>query len=129
MLKEVYRQKLAQAEMEYECNRAKLALYKAQINPHFPFNTLNTLYGLLITLSDKTEVTLEHFINLTKYMYNNANWEFIPLAEEVDYIGQYIALQQLQLNELADFRFYTRCGKGRNSYSSYDAYHIRGKCV
>lgn len=105
MLKEVYRQKLARAEMEYERNRAELALYKVQINPHFLFNTLNTLYGLLITQSDKTEVTLERFINLTKYMYNNANREFIPLAEEVDYIGQYIALQKLRLNELADVRF------------------------
>ena len=38
-------------------------------------------------------------------MYNNANREFIPLAEEVDYIGQYIALQKLRLNELADVRF------------------------
>ena len=105
LLKEVYRQKLARAEMEYERNKAELALYKAQINPHFLFNTLNTLYGLLITQSDKTEITLERFINLTKYMYNNANREFIALAEEVDYIGQYIALQQLRLNELADIRF------------------------
>ena len=105
MLKEVYRQKLARAEMEYERNKAELALYKAQINPHFLFKTLNTLYGLLITQSDKMEITLERFINLTKYMYNNANREFIALAEEVDYIGQYIALQQLRLNELADIRF------------------------
>ena len=105
LLKEVYRQKLARAEMEYERNKAELALYKAQINPHFLFNTLNTLYGLLITQSDKTEITLERFINLTKYMYNNANREFIALAEEVDYIGQYIALQQLRLNELADIHF------------------------
>ena len=105
MLKEVYRQKLARAEVEYERNRAELALYKAQINPHFLFNTLNTLYGLLITRSDKTEISLERFIDLTKYMYNNANREFIPLAEEVDYIGQYIALQQLRLNEMADVRF------------------------
>ena len=38
-------------------------------------------------------------------MYNNANREFIPLAEEVEYISQYIDLQQLRLNELADVRF------------------------
>lgn len=105
MLNEVYRQRLAREEMEYERNRAELALYKAQINPHFLFNTLNTLYGLLITHSDKTEATLERFINLTKYMYNNANREFVSLAEEVEYIGQYIGLQQLRLNEYADVRF------------------------
>lgn len=69
MLTEAYRQRLAREEVEYERNKAELALYKAQINPHFLFNTLNTIYGLLITHSDKTEVTLERFIDLTKYMY------------------------------------------------------------
>lgn len=105
MLTEAYRQRLAREEVEYERNRAELALYKAQINPHFLFNTLNTLYGLLITHSDKTEITMERFINLTKYLYNNANREFIPLSEEVDYIGQYIALQSLRLNEFAEILF------------------------
>ena len=105
MLTEAWRQRLAREEVEYERNRAELALYKAQINPHFLFNTLNTLYGLLITHSDKTEATLERFINLTKYMYNNANREFIPLAEEVEYIDEYMALQALRLNEFAEVSF------------------------
>lgn len=106
ILNEAYRQRLAREEVEYERNRAELALYKAQINPHFLFNTLNTIYGLLITHSDKTEATMERFINLTKYMYNNANREFISLAEEVDYISQYIDLQKLRLNEYADVTFF-----------------------
>lgn len=105
MLTEAYRQRLAREEVEYERNKAELALYKAQINPHFLFNTLNTLYGLLITRSDKTEATLERFINLTKYMYNNASRDFITLGEEVEYIDQYIALQTLRLNEFAEVRF------------------------
>lgn len=105
MLNEAYTQRLAREEVEYERNKAELALYKAQINPHFLFNTLNTLYGLLITHSDKTEASLERFITLTKYMYNNANHEFISLAEEVDYISQYIDLQRLRLNEFADVSF------------------------
>lgn len=105
MLTEAYRQRLAREEVEYERNKAELALYKAQINPHFLFNTLNTLYGLLITHSDKTEATLERFINLTKYMYNNANRDFISVAEEVEYIEQYIDLQKLRLNNYADVRF------------------------
>lgn len=105
MLAEAYRQRLAREEVEYERNRAELALYKAQINPHFLFNTLNTLYGLLITRSDEVEAMMERFINLTKYMYNNANREFIALSEEVEYIDEYIALQSLRLNEYADVGF------------------------
>lgn len=105
MLDEAYRQRLAREEVEYERNKAELALYKAQINPHFLFNTLNTIYGLLIIHSDKTEITLERFINLTRYMYNNANHDYISLTEEIDYISQYIDLQKLRLNEYADIQF------------------------
>lgn len=105
MLAEAYRQRLAREEVEYERNRAELALYKAQIDPHFLFNTLNTLYGLLITHSDRTEAAMEHFIDLTKYVYNNADREFISLAEEVAYIDEYIALQSLRLNEYAEVGF------------------------
>lgn len=105
MLTEIFKQKLAREEVEYERNRAELALYKAQINPHFLFNTLNTLYGLLITRSEKAESSMEQFINLTKYMYNNANREYITLAEEIEYIEQYIELQRLRLNEYASVRF------------------------
>lgn len=105
MLSEAYRQRSAREGMEYERNKAELALYKAQINPHFLFNTLNTLYGLTLAHSDKTQITLERFICLTKYMYNNANREFIALDEEVEYIDQYIALQSLRLNEYADVDF------------------------
>ena len=46
---ELFRQMLQKQEIEAEKNKAELAMYKAQINPHFLFNTLNTLYGLVIT--------------------------------------------------------------------------------
>ncbi|MGN1212099.1 MAG: sensor histidine kinase [Candidatus Cryptobacteroides sp.] len=104
MLIEAFRQRLAREEVELERNKAELALYKAQINPHFLFNTLNTIYGLLITRSDKTEQTMERFINLTKYMYINSSKDYIPVAEEVDYISQYVELQKLRLNEFAEVR-------------------------
>lgn len=112
MLTEAYRQRLAREEVELARNKAELALYKAQINPHFLFNTLNTLYGLLITHSDKTEATLERFINLTKYMYHNANHDFIALSEEQAYIGQYIDLQRLRLNHLAEVDYVCEVADG-----------------
>ena len=125
MLTEAYRQRLAREEVEYERNKAELALYKAQINPHFLFNTLNALYGLLITRSDKTEATLERFINLTKYMYNNANRDFIPLGEEVEYIDQYIlAAERIRRGPLRPH------GRARRDVSAaHAADYVRGKCV
>ncbi|MGN0221985.1 MAG: sensor histidine kinase [Prevotella sp.] len=105
MVSEAYRQRLAREEMELERRKAELALYKVQANPHFLFNTLNTLYGLLITGSDKTVEMMEKFINLTKYIYLNARRDFIPLSEEVEYMEQYIDLQRLRVGTNADVRF------------------------
>lgn len=104
-LTEAYRQRLARREVELARNKAELALYKSQINPHFLFNTLNTLYGLVITRNDKAESAMERFITLTKYLYNNAGRDWIPISEEVDYIEQYIELQKLRLSACAAVSF------------------------
>lgn len=73
--------------------KPELALYKAQINPHFLFNNLNTLYAMVVTGSPKTEDAFIQFINLMKYMYANNTKDKIPL--HIDrYIRQYIELQK-----------------------------------
>lgn len=94
---ELFRQKIGRQEIEAEKNRAEISLYKSQINPHFMFNTLNTLYGLYITKSDKTGEVFIKFTNLIKYMYSNAEREKIAIAEEIEYIHEYIELQTLRL--------------------------------
>ena len=99
LLTQLYRQSAEKKEIEAEKNKAELALYKAQINPHFMFNTLNTLYGLVITKSDRAEPAFNRFISMMKYMYTNGVKDFIPLGEEAEYIGQYIELQKERLNE------------------------------
>jgi LytS/YehU family sensor histidine kinase len=105
LLSEIYRQRISSEAMENERNRAELQMYKAQINPHFLFNTLNTIYGLLITRSEKTIETFERFVSLSKYTYKNANLEYVSVSEEVEYIEQYIELQSLRLNEHASVKF------------------------
>ncbi|MCD8317876.1 MAG: histidine kinase [Paraprevotella sp.] len=105
LLIELFRQSMYRRNLEDEKNKAELALFKAQINPHFLFNTLNTLYGLLITHSDKAEASFEKFVNLVKYMYRNANSDYIPISQEIDYIGQYVELQSLRLSEQTQVTF------------------------
>ena len=94
---ELFRQMLAKQEIEAEKNRAELALYKAQINPHFLFNTLNALYGLVVTKSENTESAFVKFSNILKYMYNTSA-DTIDLSSEIEYIRQYVDLQKLRLN-------------------------------
>ena len=95
---ELFRQILSRQEMEAEKNKAELALYKAQINPHFLFNTLNTLYALVLSGSEKTESAFVKFSNILRYMYSQTHSETIPVKQEIDYIRQYVDLQSLRLN-------------------------------
>ena len=99
MLMESARLARAREDMEAQRDKAELAMYKSQINPHFLFNTLNTLYGLILTDSDKREEAFEKFINMCKYTYNNANRDVIPMKEETEYLQEYVDLQQLRLGD------------------------------
>ena len=105
---ELFRQILSKQEIEAEKNKAELALYKAQINPHFLFNTLNALYGLVLTKSDKTESAFIQFSNILKYMYAQTTSETIPVCNEIDYIRQYVDLQALRLNKHTYISFETQ---------------------
>ena len=63
---ELFRQILQKKEIEMAKNKAELALYRAQINPHFLFNTLNTLYALVLTQSENTESAFIKFSDILK---------------------------------------------------------------
>lgn len=95
---ELFRQILSKQEISAEKNKAELALYKAQINPHFLFNTLNTLYALVLSKSDKTESAFIKFSSILRYMCAQTHMDTIPIGREVEYISQYTDLQKLRLN-------------------------------
>lgn len=102
---ELFRQIMSKKEIEMEKSKAELALYKAQINPHFLFNTLNALYGLVLTKSDLAEPIFIKFSNILKYIYSRGISETIPIGREMDYIQQYIDLRSLRLNHHTQVTF------------------------
>lgn len=86
--------------VEAERDKAEIELYKAQIKPHFMFNTLNSLYGLFLTKDENALASLEKFISMMRYIHTTSMCDLVPLADEVDYINQYVGLQKLRLNEM-----------------------------
>ena len=96
---ELFRQTMEKKEIENQNKMAELALYKAQINPHFLFNTMNSLYSMIITKSNKTEDAFIKFSDILKYMYTHAQKETISIGEEINYLHEYIDLQSLRLND------------------------------
>ncbi len=114
LLGQLYRQRARQQELEMAKNKAELSLYKAQIDPHFLFNTLNTLYSMVVTQSPKTEDAFMQFIDITRYIYNNANQDSVALDDEAHYLQQYIDLQRNRLNDYTTVHFnYANDGKHR----------------
>lgn len=99
LLSELNNQIVARQSIEFEKKKAELALYKAQINPHFLFNTLNTLLGLIITKSEQAEEAFMQFSNMMKYTCNNSTKDHVGVMTEIEYIKEYIDLQRYRLNE------------------------------
>jgi len=98
-IKELYHRLLLQNIVESQRDKAELALYKAQINPHFLFNTLNSLYSLIIGTSQKAEDAFIKFTELLKYTYTTANRDWVTIADEIDYINNYIDLQLIRFDK------------------------------
>ena len=85
---------------EAERDKAEIELYKAQIKPHFMFNTLNSLYGLFLTENKNALPSLEKFISMMRYIHTSSNRDLVPLSEETEYIHEYVEVQSLRLNEM-----------------------------
>lgn len=98
-IKELYHRKLQQSILENQRNKAELALFKAQINPHFLFNTLNSLYSLVIGTSEKAEDAFVKFTELLKYAYVTADNDWVTIDEELNYLNNYIDLERIRLDE------------------------------
>lgn len=98
LLFELFEQIISKQELESEKNKATLALYKSQIDPHFLFNTLNTLYGLVINNSSNAEKAFVRFSEILKYMYRNSSSNMINIRDEISYINNYVELQKLRVN-------------------------------
>lgn len=97
-IRELYDQLLLRKEIENQRDKAELAMFKAQISPHFLFNTLNSLYSLVIGTSQKAEDAFIKFTDILKYTYVTIENESVPLRDEIAYIHNYIDLQMIRLN-------------------------------
>ncbi len=102
---ELFKQIQSRQSIEKEKNRAEVSLYKSQINPHFMLNTLNTLYGLYITKSDKTGEVFLKFSDMIKYTLSNSDKDFVMLRDEVTYLREYIELHTLRLGAQTSVSF------------------------
>lgn len=79
-----------------EQTATEIKFLKAQLNPHFMFNTLNNIYSLVYFKSDKALPAIEKLGKLMRYTTYETSKESIELQQEVNYIKSYIELDQLR---------------------------------
>ena len=79
--------------------QSELSFLKAQINPHFLFNTLNNIYVLTLKKSDNAPLAVMKLSNLMRQMTNDSGVDYVPFNDEEKFIKDYIELQELRLTE------------------------------
>jgi sensor histidine kinase YesM len=105
-----YENEKQRKEMENQKLGAELSLLKSQINPHFFFNTLNSIYSLAIIKSDKTPEAVIKLSEIMRYIIYDTERTVVPLSKEVEYIANYIELQRLRLTKQVHVDFTTKIG-------------------
>lgn len=92
-------------EIQREKFYAEKQLLMSQINPHFLFNTLNNIYSLSLDQSPKLPTIILEMSDLLRYMLTLSKRDYISLAEEVDYIRNYIEMEKLRVDSPDKIRF------------------------
>lgn len=87
------------ARAEADKVSAELSFLKAQVNPHFLFNTLNNIYSMAVMKSEHTAPSIIKLSNIMRYITDEAGRDFVPLEDEVACMQDYIGLQQLRLGD------------------------------
>ncbi|RKD91529.1 sensor histidine kinase [Mangrovibacterium diazotrophicum] len=95
-----------QYETELKLRESELKLLRAQIHPHFLFNTLNNLYGLTLEKSDLAPELVLKLSDLMDYMLYKCNKPKVKLGDELDHLKNYIEIERIRYGEKLklDFR-------------------------
>jgi signal transduction histidine kinase len=98
-----YRQLEEKERIEHElralATQAELKALKAQINPHFLFNTLNTIAALVHTDPAQAEATIEQLAEMFRYVLTGSERGLVPLEEELAFVDGYLEIERARFGE------------------------------
>jgi two-component system LytT family sensor kinase len=94
-----------QRDLENQRLTAELSFLKSQINPHFLFNSLNSIYSLAYQKSDTTPEAILKLSEIMRYMLYECNDNKVELTKELQYLQNYIDLQKIRFGNKAFINF------------------------
>ena len=91
--------------LQTQTMQSELKFLKSQINPHFLFNTLNSLYALTLKKSEKAPEIVIKLSEMMRYMLYECNERRVLLSKEVNYIRNYLDLEGLRQGKNVEIKF------------------------
>ena len=106
LLAEYLRKMMKLKEIENKQLKAELNLLKDQVNPHFLFNTLNNLYGLITHDQNQKAagITLK-LSDLMRYLLESSKTDKVSLKKEIQFLEDYLSLEKIRLSKNTAIRF------------------------
>jgi len=99
------RQEERERELRWLAERAELKALRAQINPHFLFNTLSVIAGLLHYQPELADETIERLAQIFRYTLRRSASEWVPLGEEVEFVTAYLGIEQARFGDRLRLEF------------------------
>jgi sensor histidine kinase YesM len=92
-------------EIEKEKISTELNFLRSQVNPHFLFNVMNTIYFQINKTNAQARDSIEKLSEMLRYQLYECTTDKIDIAKEVEYIKNYVAMQSLRLEKETDIKF------------------------
>mgnify|MGYP001214343991 CR=1 FL=1 len=92
-------------KLKKEKTHAELMHLKSQVNPHFFFNTLNNLYGLVGQDTDKAQQLILKLSDMMRYSIYEGQNDWVTLGDEITYLENYMDLHRMRYHKTIDIRF------------------------
>ncbi|GGA84830.1 sensor histidine kinase [Puia dinghuensis] len=104
--------KQASEEALLQRSQFELKLLRAQVQPHFLFNTLNNMYYEAYLDSPRTALLIERLSDIMRYFVDQSIQETVPLGTEVQFLDNYIALEKIRIRPEPEIEFEKRFSAG-----------------
>ena len=105
LLKNWYLRQKETAQLTQDKIKSELEWLKAQVHPHFFFNTLNNIYSFILNSSQHAPVLIKKFYDLLHYIIYDCNHPYVPLEGEIKMINDYMALEKVRYGENFNMHF------------------------
>lgn len=97
VLERIHRHDVIKREADLESRRQELAQLKSQLNPHFLFNSLNTIYALTEFDTERARMALHKLSRLLRYALYEADHPKVELSSELHFIEDYVELMKMRI--------------------------------